>query len=51
MSFVWKDSFFDGSSDHNLGCVRVIIKENGMGACGIHRRERKANWVWKEDLY
>jgi len=25
MSFVWKDSFFDGSSDPNLGCVRVII--------------------------
>jgi hypothetical protein len=52
MSFVWKDGFFDGSSDPNLGCVRVIIsRKMRWGACSMHRRERNANWVWKEDLY
>ena len=36
MSFVWKDSFFDGSSDPNLGCVTVIISRKmrwGLVAC------------------
>jgi hypothetical protein len=36
MSFVWKDSFFDGSSDPSLGCVRVSISRKmrwGHVAC------------------